>query len=90
MKPSVAITLILCGVLVVAIPALSHAWDALMVSVTLPRIMPNGSMNIGALSDSYVVASWSLGALMIGVAIVSSIVGRPGERRTPAATVELA
>ncbi len=90
MKSSVAITLILCGVLVVAIPALSHAWDGLMLAVTLPHIMPNGSMNVGSIPDLYGAACWTLGTVMIGVAVVGSVMVRATESGARGLTAQVA
>jgi hypothetical protein len=75
MKTAVAITLIICGVVVIAIPALWHAWDSLMVSVTMTHLtQPGSSVNFGEAPELYQLACWMLGAAMIGVSVVSSII----------------
>jgi hypothetical protein len=75
MKTAVAITLIICGVVVVAIPALSHAWDSFMVTMTLTHLtQPGSSVNIPAMSDPYQFGCWVLGAAMIALAVALSMV----------------
>ena len=81
MKTAIAVTLIICGVVVIAIPALWHAWDSLMVSVTLTHMtMPGSSVSFPEVPQLYQCACWGLGAAMIGVSIVASIVRAGSEQ----------
>ena len=71
MKTAVAVTLIIAGVVVVAIPPLSDAWRTLM----LTRLMEQGATSVnleGRLEDPYRFGCWLLGAVMIGVGVVAS------------------
>jgi hypothetical protein len=73
MKTAVVITLIISGVVVVAIPPLSDAWRTLMMT----RLMEHGvrSVNMeGRLEDIYRIGCWSLGAAMIGVGFAASFI----------------
>jgi hypothetical protein len=80
MKTAVAVTLIIAGVVVVAIPPLSDAWRALL----LTRLMEHGATSVnmeGRLEDLYRFGCWLLGAAMITVGVVSSCV--PAARACP-------
>jgi hypothetical protein len=66
MKTAVAVTLIVAGAVVVAIPPLSDAWRTLMVT----RLMEHGATSVnleGRLEDLYRCGCWLLGAVMIAV-----------------------
>jgi len=71
MKTAVAITLIIAGVIVVAIPPLSDSWRTLM----LTRLMEQGATSVnmeGRLEDLYRFGCWLLGAIMIGIGVFGS------------------
>jgi hypothetical protein len=71
MKTAVAVTLIIAGVVVVAIPPLSDAWRTLM----LTRLMEHGATSVnmeGRLEDLYRFGCWLLGVIMIGVGVIAS------------------
>jgi len=72
MKPHVAVTLILSGVLVVAIPALWGAWYAYMISIILIR-QPGTSVTFPDMPQLYQFGCWFLGAGMIATAVLSSL-----------------
>jgi len=81
MKTAIIITLIICGVIVVAIPALSHAWDSFMITMTLTHLtQPGSSVNIQEIPEPYQFGCWALGAAMIAVAVVLSVVSVVGGR----------
>lgn len=76
MKTAIAITLIIAGVVVVAIPPLSDAWRTLM----LTRLMEAGATSInieGRIGDLYRIGCWLLGAVMIGVGVATSFMPSP-------------
>jgi len=71
MKIAVAITLIVAGVVVVAIPPLSDAWRTLMVT----RLMEQGATSVnleGRLEGLYRCGCWLLGTVMIVVGVGAS------------------
>ena len=67
MKTAVVITLIVAGAVLVAIPPLSDAWGAYLMT----RVMEHrngGEVTMGGrLGDWYRFGCWLLGAAMIGV-----------------------
>ena len=72
MKTAVAITLIIAGVVIVAIPPLSDAWNTLMVTRLLEH--GAGSVNLaGRLEDTYRLGCWLLGAGMIATGSLFSL-----------------
>lgn len=81
MKTPVAITLIIGGVVVVAIPALWSAWNSFMLSMTLTHLtQPNSSVSFVMIPDLYQEGCWWLGAGMIVIAIGSSFIA--GQEKT--------
>ncbi len=75
MKTPVAITLIIGGVVVVAIPALWSAWNSFMLSMTLTHLtQPNSSVSFAMIPDLYQEGCWWLGAGMIAISIGSSFI----------------
>jgi len=81
MKTPVAISLIVGGVVVVAIPALWNAWNSFMLSLTLSHLtQPNSSVSFAMIPDIYQDGCWWLGAGMIVIAIVSSFIA--GQERS--------
>ena len=71
MRTAVAVTLIIAGVVVVAIPPLSDAWHTLLVT----RLIERGATSVdlvGRLSELYRFGCWLLGAVMIGVGVLAS------------------
>jgi hypothetical protein len=71
MRTAVAITLIIAGVVMVAIPPLSDGWRALLMT----RLMEHGATSVnleGRLEDLYRFGCWLLGAAMIGVGIFAA------------------
>jgi hypothetical protein len=73
MRIEIVITFIVGGVIVVALPPLSDAWRAFMVT----RLLERGSNSVmleGRMEDIYRFGCWALGALMIGVAVIGSFV----------------
>lgn len=81
MKTPVAITLIICGSVVVAIPALWNAWNSFMLSMTLSHLtQPNSSVSFAMIPDIYQDGCWWLGAGMIAISS-SFIAGQ--ERSNP-------
>jgi hypothetical protein len=84
MKTPIAITLIVCGVIVVAIPSLWGGWNSLMLSITLTHLTQPGSANMGEIPQLYQFGCWLLGAAMIAVAVASSLLSNteiPSSRR---------
>ena len=85
MKTAVAVTLIIAGVVLVAIPPLSDAWRTLM----LTRLIEQGARSInmeGRLEGLYRFGCFVLGAFMIGVGVVASF--KPStELRSPTLAV---
>jgi hypothetical protein len=72
MKCSVAVALILGGVLVVALPPLSDAWRTFVFA----RLLEHGANSIeidGRMEDTYRIGCWLLGAAMISVAVIGSL-----------------
>jgi hypothetical protein len=72
MKTAVIVTLIVVGAAIVALPALSDAWRAWMMT----RLMEHGATSVtleGRMEDLYRFGCWALGAAMIGVAILSAL-----------------
>ena len=66
MKTPVAITLIIGGVVVVAIPALWNAWNSFLLSMTLTHLtQPNSSVSFAMIPDLYQDGCWWFGAGMI-------------------------
>jgi hypothetical protein len=72
MKSTVAITLILAGVFVVALPPLSDAWLALMVTQLLEHGYNNVTLNC-QMGDLYRIGCVCLGALMILAGLRASV-----------------
>ena len=74
MKPSIAITLITCGTLLVLTPAVynfmivRNAASVLVARADLIHISTDGSM-----SGGYQFVCWAVGAVMVGIAIVQSV-----------------
>jgi hypothetical protein len=71
MKSAVAITLIIAGVVVVAMPPLSDAWRTLMFT----RLMEHGASSVdmqGQMDDLYRIGCWAFGAAMIAIGIMGS------------------
>ena len=75
MKSTVAITLIIGGIFVVALPPLSDAWHASMIAhVMQANNNPNQSVSLpGVMEDAYRFGCWLLGAMMILVAVIASV-----------------
>jgi hypothetical protein len=71
MKSSVAITLIISGTAVVALPVLSTAWRAYLQSQAITQGASLAPWE-GDIGDLYRIACWLLGAAMIVVGIVPS------------------
>ena len=85
MRTAVSISLIICGVVVIAIPAIWHAWDSLMVAVTLTHLtQPGSSVNFGDIPIPYAFACCVLGAAMIAVSVALAFIGTH-ETRAPRA-----
>lgn len=73
MKSAVAITLILGGIFVVALPPLSDAW--LNYTLTHGVWSQTGATNITltSMADPYRFGCWLIGVVMILVAVVASV-----------------
>jgi len=79
MKTAVLITLIIGGIVVIALPPLSDAWRALL----LTRMLEHGatSVNIeGEMPDLYRAGCMVVGAAMVLIAVVASFVPRATTR----------
>ncbi|MGC4031715.1 MAG: hypothetical protein QM754_08275 [Tepidisphaeraceae bacterium] len=88
MKTAVAVVLIVCGVVLVAIPPLSDAWRTLMVT----RLLEGGAGQVnltGELSEVYRIGCFALGAAMIGIGVIGSLgpVFRPKSLRPDATAI---
>jgi hypothetical protein len=71
MKPIVAVTLIIGGIFVVALPPLADAWRTWMFT----RLMEHGAHSViieGDMPNLYRFGCWLLGAAMIAVAVIAS------------------
>ena len=69
MKTAVAVTLIIGGVFLVAMQALSDAWRTWMMT----RLMEHGATAVnldGRMENLYRFGCWALGAGMIGIALL--------------------
>ncbi|HZL35621.1 MAG TPA: hypothetical protein VFC78_09955 [Tepidisphaeraceae bacterium] len=76
MKPAVAIVLIIGGIVLVALPPLSDAWHASMI-MRVMEASHNQNQSVmlpGTMEDAYRFGCWLVGALMVLVAVVASIV----------------
>ena len=79
MKTAVAVTLIIAGVVVVAIPPLSDAWRAHILS----RLLEHGATSVnleGRMEDLYRFGCWLLGTAMIGIGVIASFIPSPQMR----------
>jgi hypothetical protein len=89
MKSAVAITLILGGIFVVALPPLSDAWHFYMFNKMLERQASFPSITLpAAMDDTYRFGCWIMGVLMILIAVAASIVPARLQLRTPSAQPE--
>lgn len=85
MKTAVAITLIIGGVVIIAIPPLACAWRALLVTQAITHGAMLG-LEEGDIGDDYRIACVLLGTAMIAIGVISSLspavesVLRPGRR----------
>ncbi len=75
MRSAVAVTLIIAGAILIAIPPLS---DYLMQLNVVSLLRDGGHVNLtGQMSDVYRFGCWLTGSLMIGIAIKGSFAARP-------------
>ena len=74
MKVPIAVSLIVGGTFIVAIPPLSDAWHAFLTAQILQHAAGTQSVNLeGGMPDLYRFGCWVLGAAMIGVSIFTSL-----------------
>ncbi|MGN6368900.1 MAG: hypothetical protein ACTHN5_11630 [Phycisphaerae bacterium] len=71
MKSSIAITLIVAGAAVVALPVVSTAWRVYLQTQAITHGASLAPWE-GEIGDLYRIGCWLLGAAMIGVGVVSS------------------
>jgi len=90
MKIEIALALIICGTILIAVPPASdylHNQQVVQVMVGKPEAT---SVVIGEnMSQEYRLGCWFVGAAMIGVAVLASLVAgrrQHAERKDPAAT----
>jgi hypothetical protein len=76
MKPSVAITLIISGAALVAVPPLATAWQAYL-TVQASAHSTSLAPWVGDIGDLYRLGCWVLGATMIFTGIASCFVSTP-------------
>jgi hypothetical protein len=81
MKPSFAIALLVCGVVLICVPPISdyvHDNQILQAQQTIAN-SPSGAPNVhlNPISDIYRVGCFFVGAVMVVIAII----GSPGQRR---------
>jgi len=72
MKSSVAIALIIAGVVLIAIPPLSDAWVTLRVTQLMANRYTSVELSNARMEDAYRIGCMILGAAMIGVAVIAS------------------
>ena len=87
MKTAVAITLIISGVALVAMPPLSDAWQTLLVARLLEHGMNNVNLNGGRMEEPYRLGCWLAGIAMIIAGALPSVRGSsaPAVRPMPVA-----
>ena len=73
MKTAVAITLIICGVALVALPPLSDAWQTLLVARLLEHGMNNVDLDGGRMEEPYRFGCWLAGIAMIIAGALPSV-----------------
>ena len=78
MKTSIAITLIVTGVLLVMTPALSDYWYQRNVVALLSQPAVNRVTLEGKMEDTYRLGCWFTGSAMVGVAVLCSISRKRG------------
>lgn len=75
MKSGVAIALIIGGVVLIAMPPLSDVWQTSMIAWVMQSKHDNMSVALpGEMDGIYRFACWLMGAAMIGIAVVASVV----------------
>jgi hypothetical protein len=80
MKNSFAITLVIAGVFVLAIPAVWHAWDSFMVAVTMSHMTrPDASVSFADVPQLYQFVCWAVGAGMIAISVASSFIPKSSD-----------
>jgi hypothetical protein len=90
MKIEIAITLIICGTILIAVPPASDYLQRDQVAKVMIEKPEATSVMVGeAMSEEYRLGCWFTGAAMIGVAVIASL--RAGRRQhaghgEPAAT----
>jgi hypothetical protein len=81
MKPPVAVTLIIGAIVLIALPALSDAYRATLIT----RLLEHGSTTVtivGEMGDVYRCSCWVIGVLMMLIAVMGSLA-------TPGATTAI-
>jgi hypothetical protein len=77
MKSSVAIALIIMGVLVIITPPVSNYLHSREVAKLLAQEGPNSVSLGGGMSETYSFGCWTAGLLMVGLAVFGSIQRKP-------------
>lgn len=84
MRPIVAITLILVGAFLIALPPLSdHLHESNIVRLLERPGTTNVRVGVESMSEMYRFGCWATGALVMGISIWASTSRRPESKEIP-------